>query len=435
MIRAIRNIWKNDFFKNVATLVSGTTFAQAFSVIIYVVLSRIYTEEDFGVFGLYMNILNIVLIFSTARYDQAILLPKSDKESMNLLGLSGMISVGVSLVLLMLVVPFNETICRLLGSDEISTWLYFIPLSTLLVAWFTILKNHANREKQYRLIAGANIGQSVGNSLTKLGLGFLVAGVAGLISGVIFGQLAGFLVFFVFLLPSLRKRVRWLSISEMKRLGRKYSLFPKFNMWQALINNVSAAFPVFIFSSFFSTTIAGFYTFGFMILHRPVHLLVTAFYQVIFQRFVEKSHKKESILPELNLFIKRAIQVMLLPFILMGIFAPEIFGFVFGENWTEAGVYARYMLPWIFVGGLAMPLSFMPDMYQEQRKAMMIDGIRLLLRLLGMVIGLVYHNIYLALGLYSVASTLLIGVNLIWYIHLAKKLPPADLSDREKDNH
>ena len=77
MLRAIRNIWETEFFKNVATLISGTTFAQAFSVIIYIVLSRIYTEEDFGVFGLYMNILNITIIFSTAKYELAILLPKS----------------------------------------------------------------------------------------------------------------------------------------------------------------------------------------------------------------------------------------------------------------------------------------------------------------------------------------------------------------------
>jgi O-antigen/teichoic acid export membrane protein len=429
MIRALRKIWRNEFFKNVATLISGTTFAQAFSVIIYVVLSRIYTEEDFGVFGLYMNILNIVVIFSTARYDQAILLPKSDRDSMNLMGLSGFISLGISLMALMLLIPLNQTICRWLGSEEISTWLYFIPVSTLMVAWFTILKNHANREKQYRLIAGANIGQSVGNSLSKLGLGFLVAGAAGLIIGVVVGQLAGFLVFFAFTLPVLRKRISWLSLSEMKRLGRKYSLFPKFNMWQALINSLSAAFPVFIFSSFFSTTIAGFYTFGFMIIHRPVHLLVNAFYQVIFQRFVEKGHRKEPILPELYLFIRRASQLMLLPFILMGIFAPEVFGFVFGENWTEAGVYARIMLPWIFMMGLAMPLSFMPDMYREQRKAMIIDGIRLILRLIGLVIGVSQNSVYLALVLYSGASTLLIGVNLIWYIRLAKNLPPTDPSE------
>jgi len=434
MIQALRKIWRNEFFKNVATLISGTTFAQAFSVIIYVVLSRIYTEADFGVFGLYMNILNIVVIFSTIRYDQAILLPRSDRDSMNLLGMSGLISVAFSLMLILLVIPLNPVLCRWLGSEEISTWLYFIPLSTLLVAWFTILKNHANREKQFRLIAGANIGQSVGNSLTKLGFGFLVAGAAGLIIGVVFGQVIGFVVFFAFQLPALRLRVSWLSISEMRRLGRKYSLFPKFNLWQAFINNFSAALPVFIFSSFFSTIVAGFYTFGFMVLHRPVHLLVSAFYQVLFQRFVEKSHRKESILPELYLFIRRGIQFMLPPFILVGIFAPGIFGFVFGENWTEAGVYARYMLPWIFVGGLAMPLSFLPDMYREQKKAMIIDGIRLLLRLLGMVIGLRQNNIYLALALYSVASTLLIGANLIWYIRLAKKLPPTDSSEALKEH-
>ena len=435
MLRALRNIWNNEFFKNVATLISGTSFAQAFSVLIYLVLSRIYTEEDFGVFGLYMNILNIVVIFSTARYDQAILLPKNDRDSTNLMGLSGLISVGVSLLLWTLVVIFNGTFCRWLGSEEISTWLYFIPLSALLVSWFTILKNHANREKQFRLIAGANIGQSVGNSLTKLGLGFLVAGVAGLISGVVFGQVTGFLVFMFFLWSKLRKRTGWLSFSEMRRLGRKYSLFPRFNMWQALINNLSAALPVFLVSSFFSTVVAGYYTFGFMILHRPVHLVVNAFYQVIYQRFVEKSHRKEGLSSEMNLFIKRAVQVMLLPFILLGIFAPEIFAFLFGENWTEAGVYARYMLPWIFVGGLAMPLSFMPDMYRKQQTAMIIDGIRLLLRLLGLAIGILQNNIYLALALYSAASTLLIGVNLIWYIRLAKTHPPSDPGEDEMDAH
>jgi O-antigen/teichoic acid export membrane protein len=435
MIRALHNIWKSEFFKNVATLISGTTIAQAFSVLIYVVLSRIFTEEDFGIFGLYMNILNIVVIFSTARYDQAILLPKSDRDSMNLLGLSGLISIGVSLLLLLMVLPLNSVVCRWLGSDEISTWLYLVPLSTLLLAWFTILKNHANREKQYRLIAGANIGQSVGNSMTKLGLGFMVAGAAGLIIGVVIGQFVGFLVFFVILFPSMRMRFSWLSFAEMRRLGKKYRLFPKFNMWQALINNLSGALPVFIFSAYFSTTIAGYYTFGIMIIRRPVQLVTNAFYQVIFQRFVEKGHRKEPFLPELYLFIRRAIQLMLLPFILMGIFAPEIFGFVFGENWTEAGIYARFLLPWIFMMGLTMPLSFMPDMYQEQRKAMIIDGIRLIFRLIGLAIGIAQNSIYLALVLYSGASTLMIGVNLIWYIRLAKKLPPNDNTEAQKDDY
>jgi O-antigen/teichoic acid export membrane protein len=429
MFRAIRHIWENDFFKNVATLITGTTFAQAFSILIYIFLSRIYTDEDFGIFGLYMNILNITIIFSTAKYELAILLPKSDKESVNLLGLSGLISVGLSLVLLFLVIPFNDVICRWLGSDEISTWLYFIPLSTLLVGLFTAFRNYSNREKRYKLIAGANIGQSLSNSLLKLGLGLMIVGATGLIFGVIFGQLAGFLVFFVVHFRSNRTKAGYISLSEMRRLGKQYSLFPRYNMWQGLINNLSGALPVFIFSSFFSTAIAGIYTFSYMVLYRPVSLVATAFYQVMFQRFVEKQHAQASILPEVLLFIKRTIQTLLVPFILVGMFAPEIFGFIFGEDWTEAGRYAQIILPWIFLVSLAMPLSFIPDLYKKQRVAMIIDGIKLIVRLGGLLAGVILENVYLGLALYSGLSMVMIGYSLIWYIRLVKKHPPGEKSD------
>jgi len=426
MLRALRNIWENDFFKNVATLISGTTFAQAFSILIYIFLSRIYTEEDFGVFGLYMNILNITIIFSTAKYELAILLPRSDRESTNLLGLSGLISLGVSLLLLLIVVPFNTQIGKLLGSGEISTWLYYIPLSTLLVGLFTSFRNYSNREKRYRLIAGANIGQSLGNSLMKLVLGLLIVGAAGLIFGVVFGQLIGILVFLAIHLRFNSHKAGWLKLSEMKRLARQYSLFPRYNMWQGLINNFSGALPVFIFSSFFSTAIAGIYTFGYMILYRPVSLVANAFYQVMYQRFVEKQHQEASILPEVKLFIRRTSQVLFLPFLLVGFFAPQVCGFIFGADWVEAGRYAQILLPWIFMVSLVMPLSFIPDLYKKQRVAMIIDGVKLVARLAGLVVGVVLNNVYIGLALYSGLSTLVIGYSLIWYIRLVKDHPPEE---------
>ena len=424
MLQALRNIWKNEFFRNVATLISGTSLAQAFSVLIYLVLSRIYTEEDFGVFGLYMNILNITIIFSTAKYELAILLPKSDRESVNLLGLSGLISVGVSLVLLIIVFSFNDLLCRWLGSSEISPWLYLVPLSTLLVGLFQALRNYSNRQKRYRLIAGANIGQSLSNSLLKLLLGLVIVGAAGLIFGVVFGQLAGFAVFLVAHLRTNRSKISWLRFPEMKRLAKHYSLFPRFNMWQGLINNFSGALPVFIFSAYFSTAVAGIYTFGYMILYRPVSLVANAFYQVMFQRFVEKQHRETPILQEVRLFIRRTIQVLLIPFILFGIFAPAIFGFLFGENWTEAGRYAQIIMPWIFMVSLVMPLSFIPDMYRKQKQALIIDGVKLLGRLGGLVAGVVTGSVYLGLALYTLASTLVLLYSLLWYIRLVKKNLP-----------
>lgn len=426
MNRAFRTIWNSEFFRNVATLISGTSLAQAFSVVIYIVLAKIYTEEDFGVFGLYMSILNITVIFSTAKYELAILLPKSEKESVNLLGLSALISVGISILLLLIVIPANSLICRWLGSDQISAWLYFIPLSTLLVGWFTSFRNYSNRQKKYKLIAGANIGQSVSNSLLKLGLGFLIAGAAGLIFGVIFGQLVGILVFLAVHWRFKGASTGWIKWSEMKRLARKYSLFPRYNMWQGLINNLSGAFPIFILSSYFSTGMAGFYTFGYMILYRPVNLVANAFYQVMFQRFVEKKHENRALYPEVLLYLKRTTQVILLPFIVSGIFFPEIFVFIFGNEWMEAGRYAQIILPWIFMVCLVMPLTFIPDLYRKQRVAMIIDAIKLVARLGGLMVGVIMENVYIGLALYSGLSAIIIVYNLFWYLKLVKTLPPAD---------
>jgi len=73
-----------------------------------------------------------------------------------------------------------------------------------------------------------------------------------------------------------------------------------------------------------------------------------------------------------------------------------------------------------------MPLSFIPFLFNKQRAAMIIDGIRLIARLGGLMVGVALENVYIGLALYSGMSTLLIGYALIWYIRLVKSNPPGD---------
>ena len=87
---------QSEFFKNVFTLMSGTTLAQIISLGIYPALSRMYTPDDFGVFALYMSILGITNTTATAKYELAIMMPREDKDGLNLMGLSGIITIMVS---------------------------------------------------------------------------------------------------------------------------------------------------------------------------------------------------------------------------------------------------------------------------------------------------------------------------------------------------
>lgn len=417
----LRNIWQNEFFRNVATLLSGTTIAQAVSVLIYIFLAKIYGDEEFGLFGIFMNILNITMIFATGKYELAILLPKSDRDAVNVLGLSALISLGVGGILLVLVSILNEQVCTWFDSEAIGPWLWLIPLSTILVGLFQSFRNYSNRQKRYQLIAGANISQSLVNSGLKLGLGLLLAGAAGLIIGAVAGQVVGLTLFLAVHLYFNKDQFRQISLKGMKAMAREYSLFPRYNMWQGLINNFSGALPVFVLARYFGVEYAGIYTFGYMVLYRPVNLVAGAFYQVMYQRFVEKQQKGLSILKETWFFVRRTALVLLLPFVVFAIFAPDLFGIIFSPDKMEAGRYAQILTPWIFMVALVMPLSFVPDLYKKQRGAMILDGIRMLARLAALAVGVVTENIYLALALVSGISALTIAYSLGWYISLIRR--------------
>ena len=90
---------KSEFFRNVLTLITGTTIAQAIPIAISPILTRIYTPDDFGVVALFVAISTIFGSLANGSYELAIILPKKDEDAVNLVVLSLFISIIVSLLL------------------------------------------------------------------------------------------------------------------------------------------------------------------------------------------------------------------------------------------------------------------------------------------------------------------------------------------------
>jgi O-antigen/teichoic acid export membrane protein len=419
-------IFRREFIRNTATLISGYTFTQIIAVLIYFILSRIYTPADFGLFGLYMSIVSITGIISTGKYEMAIMLPKKDEDAVNLLGLIVTLTVLFSLILLLPVVLLNRLISIMLGNEEISVWLYFIPLSTLLVGLFQGLKVYSNRLKEYRIITAANVGQSLTNSAGKLVIGPVFPGPAGLVVGSVLGEFTGTAIFTGRYLKKIKTSLGLIKWKRIKVLSKEYILFPKFNMLQSVINNFSGSLPIFIFSSYFTSAITGLFTMGYTIIYRPVNMVATAFYQVMAQRIIEKYNQGDRIYPDIKRFLYGLLKLITLPFLLVALFAPFIFRIALGSDWEEAGKYTQIIIPWFFTTCLAMPLSFIPDMFRQQKKAMILDLVKFILRGISMVIGVLKNDVYLGLMLFSSVSTLMIMYSLLWYISIIRK------SEREK---
>ncbi len=412
---------KSEFFRNVFTLISGTTLAQIISLAIYPVLSRMYTPDDFGVFALYMSILTITNIMATAKYELAILMPGSDREGMNLVGLSAGITVLFSLTLMVPVLLLNRKVAAALGNENIAIWLYLIPASTFLNGLYQSLNYWSIRKQRFRNITFANLLQSLSNSAVKLGAGALVRGPFGLIAGVLTGQFAGLLTFFLNFIMKDRTKLKWIRKSRMNSLAGEYYRFPKYNMLLGINNSVSGSLPVFVLTAWFSTAVAGLYSFGFTMIFRPMNLVTTALTQVFSQRVISKANMGQPILEDVRRLFVRMVQFSLLPFGLVAGFAPFLFRVVFGPEWQTAGEYTRILLPWLFAVFLSAPLAFLPDLFKKQGQALLIDIVKLLLRAAALFAGVYFGDIFVTLLLLSGVSLIVIVYQIIWYFNLAKK--------------
>mgnify|MGYP005990548957 FL=1 len=146
MIRTQKKIF--EFNKNVLTLLSGTTIAQALPVAISPILTRMYAPEDFGLFAIFIAITAIFGSTVNARYDLAIMLPKKDEDAINLFALGFVITTIISFCIFILILIFNKNLVYYLGNKEIGIWLYFLPLTIFLTSIWNILSNFNSRKKK-----------------------------------------------------------------------------------------------------------------------------------------------------------------------------------------------------------------------------------------------------------------------------------------------
>ncbi|MDI2587664.1 oligosaccharide flippase family protein [Psychrobacillus sp. NEAU-3TGS] len=273
---------RKPFLKSILTLLTGTTIAQAIPIAISPILTRIYTPEDFGLLALYLSIFSIFVVSITARYELAIMLPKEDKEAVNLVVLSIIIATGISIVILLIVILWGSNIASMLGNDDIYPWLYFMPLSLFLSGLYQAFNYWSNRKQQYQRLAVNRVAQSTTNASINLAVGSEKEGAIGLIAGNIISQ---FIATASLVLRSIKKdklKISSVSKKEMIYLAKRYDQFPKVSVWSGLLNTVSVQLPVFIISAFFSSTIVGFYSLSNRVLNMPMSILGNAVGQVFF---------------------------------------------------------------------------------------------------------------------------------------------------------
>lgn len=406
MIHKVRNIFKRKFVKNVFIVASGAAGAQLITLLLSPVITRLYGPEAFGVLGTFTSLTRIVIPIAALTYPVAIVLPKNDNNAKNLVKLSFYITMIISFISLIILFLFKNFIVHVFNLEEIKLLIYLIPLVIFLAGCMQIGEQWVIRTNQFNINAKSNFFHSLIANLTKVSLGFYypLASILVFIQSISEGIRASLIFIFI-----RKSKYRSENNNEedlsIKELAKKHYDFPLYRAPEELFSTISQNLPILLLSSFFGPASAGFYNIGRNVLSMPSRLIGKAIGDVFYPRIAEAKNNGEN----LNTLIKKAswslAGVGIIPYGVVMLFGPALFSFVFGNDWTTAGEYARWIALFSFSTFLNKPAVKSMPVLSAQRFHLFFTIFRATARTIALVVGFkVFNSDLVAVALFGVVS-------------------------------
>jgi len=412
-------IKKSEYTKNIITLLSGNTIAQALPIAVSPILTRLYTPDDFGVIGLFGSITLLLGSIASAQYNAAISLPKKDEDAYVVASISLLISLIFSSLLLLIIIIFHDQIIDLLGSKELSIWLYLIPFVVFLIALFNVLTYLHIRDKKFKSLSVSNVYKSLSASFLQILIGILKNGVFGLV----IGQIISIIIADLYLLKNFQvRKFNFFTIKHIA-IAKRYKEFPIYYLPNNLLYNLTNTLITILISSFFGIAALGFYNMANRVLGLPSALLGNAISQVYLQKASEDRHNNDDIAPIFKETLLKLIIISLPIFILFYFYLEDVFILVFGKEWAIAGHYAEILTPLFFIRFLRGSLNTTIIVLEKQKIGLIIN-VMLILTTLSVFLFVYMFNIEIEqfMCLLSLILFLLnVSIIYIYYILIIKE--------------
>jgi O-antigen/teichoic acid export membrane protein len=382
-------------------------------LIFYPVIARLYTRAEFGFLAFLLSINNIITQISGGKYESSIVYPEKAEQANHLFNMGLRISILVSIV-----IPVLLFITSIIGLDvkitsEKYLWLYSLTFTVFFSTFALLLNGWGIRFKLFKTIIGYTLVLNISTTLIRLFLGFLNIS-EGLIISFLFGQvLASF--YFFFAIRAKNNPKFYPFSNQIIETSKAYINFPKYLMLVSLVNSISMNLPIFALKGYFNEYLTGQFSIALTVLFKPILIYSNSVQQVLTQKLTEMKKKKSLLWPFINNYIKKIFLSSVIPAIILILIAPYLVNFFLGKNWIEAGKFCQIMIPWAFFVFLGSSLSFIPNLFNQQAKSLIIDLIYLILRLFALTIGIFYNNVFLGIFLFSIMGVLVIGYQLLWY--------------------
>lgn len=406
----------NRFARSISVLAGGTVAGQFVIVGASPLLTRLYSPDDFGLLAVFGGLLATISVIASLRYQLAIPLPDSNREAASVTVASLLVVIAMSTMCALFVWLAGGPITRILNTPALEPYLGLLPLGLLLTGIYEIFSYWAIRSKAFPTMARTKLTQSlVGVTVQMGGYAF---GPAALLWGQIANRAAGNTALVRSALIRNQHEFRAVNSQDLRQAFTRWRRFPLYSTWGGLFNSAGVNLPPILFAALFSPVAAGTYMLAHRVLQTPLNTLGRSIAQVFVSHGAD-AHR-EGRLDHLVLSIHANLAHIAMPPVLVLILTgPDLFALIFGNNWRQAGEFAQWMAPWLYMVFVTSPLSQISSILEKQVHGMMLQAALLLVRVGSLFLGAFLKNLQWTVALYSLSSALCWVAFLIWICHIS----------------
>ena len=317
-------------------MIKGSTIAQLVPILATPILTRIYTKEDFGLYGYFLAIISIITPILSLRYDKAIVLSKSENELNSLVKLSSILTILISFTIVIAVgifVYFSST----------STYKYYI-LFAFIILIISGISNISlailNYSRDYNYMSKNLIYNSSLNSILCIIFGVFNPVTISMITGLLFSKLIALIIIF----KKAKKYITLKGETNLKISSIKFADFPMYSAPEALIGGVGTHLNL-LFIGIYSQGFAGAYFLVNRLAAVPISILSNSYSSVFFKDYSIVENKRQ--------YLKKCwIKVFILsfiPFILIYLLSPYLLDKILGNDWALCSEILVIMIPYFWI--------------------------------------------------------------------------------------
>ncbi|MBC8003713.1 MAG: oligosaccharide flippase family protein, partial [Opitutaceae bacterium] len=286
------------------------------------------------------------------------------------------------------------------------------------------------RVKAFKQTSGSQVVRSVSSNGMQLGCGTFGLGAAGLVCSSVIGDILATFNLGRVVMRDWRQHGGNMGWAPLRRLAVEYRDFPLYSASTNLINSLSLGLPLLLLTHFYGLAVAGAYAFAMRILSTPMGFVLTALRQVLLQKAAEAHNEGRRLM---TLYAKITIGLFalaLLPSLLLMIWAPQLFAWLFGAEWVLAGEFSSSLVIWLLFMFCNVPASLFGRIMRIQRQMFLFDVSVLVLRTVSLYLGGEYLSPSSTILLFSCVGGIL---NIVFIVVVGYKLWKAEVDKQSID--